>query len=93
VKDDVAGFELAIPLSGKSNALQWRLLDPLDSPVEPPLMPYSHHTAASRTLPPRVCTYHPEERLIGEAHVAVDCRENAEYEADEHHHEPETHNQ
>jgi len=26
--------------------------------------------------------------LIGEVHVAIDRRQNAEYEADEHHHEP-----
>jgi len=31
-------------------------------------------------------TYHPEERLIGEAHVVVNCRQYAKYEADEHHH-------
>jgi len=35
-----------------------------------------------------VCTYHPEERLIGEAHVPIDRRQNAEYETDKHHHKP-----
>jgi len=33
--------------------------------------------------------YHPEERLIGEVNVTIDGRQNAEYETDEHHHEPE----
>ena len=35
-------------------------------------------------------TYHPEERLIGEAHVTIDSRQNTEYQAYKHHHEPVT---
>ena len=34
-------------------------------------------------------TYHPEERLVGKVLVLLDGGEDAEYEADEDHHEPE----
>ena len=33
-------------------------------------------------------TYHPEQGLVSEVLILVDCGKDAEYEADQHQHEP-----